>query len=831
MNMNNLKTNTNSNISPKSKQYKWPKTFNGWIDLLTRSEANERPHLFQDFIIWKAYTGGFWGVDWKKFYKKLDVLCTKNIHIPKDILNKEPYQQYTNKATTLANKARNQNWERYTSRLILSIQDAIHINERYLCSLEPPKTETATLMIDGDLGTGKSQWFYKKYIKKAKPQQSIIVIVPRRSLAKIAATSYGIVDYEDAKNDKLIKDISKMSICINSILKLINSDKPIDVLFLDEFDLTIQHLVGNAVPENIREDLIFHFLEIINNAKHVVCAQNLLSDLALFVLEQAGRKNITKVVNNNQPWKNLQVDFFKQKKQAIDRLLEIVENGNPFLCPCNSSGQATNLFLSIKERFPNKNILLLTLDTATKEEQAKFISNPNKQSNQYEGIIFSPVIESGVSLDSDHFHDVIGFCSTGEGVGTPDAFVQMLLRGRKAKRIAVFVEPQRYLLPEQEIDCITEIIARFNLVANNIKRHSGKVVVDFELTEAANLAVKAEVLKNKLKNQASQSVYDLFTKRMGCNVNLIHDSKDIGAGQEVIKEGLKIKKEIFQNKVCNSDKISKSEYDQIHKKRIPSYNESWAIKRYELEKELCVNLDEFDDLKELNELFAFWREGRILNTIHAFETATLSKEHAIAIAEYFMEKKTPDNQDHGFFLQWVIRAGIAKSLQLSYDDGVLLYNPNFRFTYNDLLNESWCDFARENHLAINAANLGARIKTEITKQVLGHWIMGIGIKLKRKRLPVRLDKEHRRRNGCYAIDINAMSYFLAVIKRRYDNKINKYHSLIEQSKSNGFNFKRMDTAERDEIFQDGKLEQLNDFYKLFCKDNPNERKNKNRSQH
>lgn len=252
----------------------------------------------------------------------------------------------------------------------------------------------------------------------------------------------------------------------------------------------------------------------------------------------------------------------------------------------------------------------------------------------------------------------------------------------------------------------------------------------------------------------------------------------LGPGKEIVKESLKMKKERFHNQVCQAKILSKTEYDQLHKKRVISHNEHWAIKRYELETELCVNLDDLES-HDLNKLLVFWREGRILNTIHAFETAMLSKDQAIAIAEYLLSHKAPDHQDHQFFLQWIIRAGIMESLQLSFSNGILLYNPDYKFTYNQLQQEWWCNFARENPLAINAANLGARIKTEITNQVIGHWIMGMGIKLKRGKIPAKF-KHQKRRSGRYSINIHNMTLFIEVIKRRHNNKCTKYYSLLQQ---------------------------------------------------
>lgn len=65
-------------------------------------------------------------------------------------------------------------------------------------------------------------------------------------------------------------------------------------------------------------------------------------------------------------------------------------------------------------------------------------------------MIFSPTLESGVSIDSEHFQETIDFCAAGEGVGTPDAFVQILLRGRKTQRLSIWVDQQVKFLPETE---------------------------------------------------------------------------------------------------------------------------------------------------------------------------------------------------------------------------------------------------------------------------------------------------------------------------------------------------------------------------------------------
>lgn len=133
-------------------------------------------------------------------------------------------------------------------------------------------------MIDSDLGTGKTEWFYRQIIKNAPLGQNIICLVPRRSLAKALAKRFGISDYEDAKEagakGRHDMDTRMMSVCTNSSLILINPQNPLDVLFLDESDLNIQHLLGGAVQDDQREALIYHNLELVRQAEYVICTQS-----------------------------------------------------------------------------------------------------------------------------------------------------------------------------------------------------------------------------------------------------------------------------------------------------------------------------------------------------------------------------------------------------------------------------------------------------------------------------------------------------------------------------------------------------------------------------
>jgi hypothetical protein len=314
----NIKQQQSSQKQKTTSSYKWPKSLKGWIDIIKRTDDGVHKVLL-DVTLWKAMTSGIWSVDWQAFEKKIKKAFIESKRGKKDpnrigLIWDGEYQRAVDGAIAKANDKRNDYWKLYSKNLVLSQSDTIHINERFITSLQKPNSEKSTIVIDSDLGTGKSQWFYNQYIEGDKLNLKIVAMLPRRILAEALASRYTIVNYKDAKKSDFKNDLRQIALCVNSALQLINSDEPIDVLFLDESDLTILQLLGDAVPSEIREELIYHVIEIIRNAKHVVCAQSLVSNLTLFFLEQAERTNIMKIVNDVQPWKDLKVFFFLEKK-------------------------------------------------------------------------------------------------------------------------------------------------------------------------------------------------------------------------------------------------------------------------------------------------------------------------------------------------------------------------------------------------------------------------------------------------------------------------------------------------------------------------------------
>jgi len=786
--------------TPKNKPTKFrirphSKTLEGWLELIPK--VNEGVHeVLLDVTLFIAQKKGLWA-DWGAIKVKLEKAFRASVRAERDpgridaMFNDGEYDRAVEGAKILAKQLF---WHKYSSHLILSHDDTVQINERYLQSVEPSKT----LVIDSDLGTGKTEWFYVKVIKNRSLGRHIVCLIPRRSLAKTTATRFFILDYEEYKNAGFKKrrnmDTRALSVCTNSSLTLINPAESQNVVFMDESDLNIQHLFSGAVSDNIREQLIYHNLEMVRNADYVICAQSLVSELTLAFLKLAGRENIVKVVNTYQPWDGLPIDFFRKKEKALERLWEIADKGTPFLCACNSSGQALRNFLATQERHPDKKYLLITNDTATEPEQSAFLANPNKHAHKYDGIFYSPSMESGVSIDVDHFKETIGFCSANQGVGTPEAFVQMLLRGRTAKRISIWVDPQKHDLPTTDERVAREAIGRFDLAAKFVE-HDGKQGIFFEKTPVIELAMKARSLENKSKNNTDLVVYALLTKRMGCNVNLI-DSNPSELGLEAQEAGTKLGKAHYQSHISSAFKISQAESEALQKKNSPTIDEQWQLRRYRLEQELVLDLDEIpdessDDTPNKQGIFDLWKQGRVVRSLRSFEEGFLTIEQAKAVARHLLANKAPYSEIQGFTTRYLIRKGLMKSLKITIDkDGNLACDPNFKFKYSDLMKTWWYRFACANRDAVNGSSLGCRIRGRWPNEnVIGMWINAMGISLKRLQedvadLPSNILKDKkggsatkRHQVALYSVNLEKMQPLTPIIKRRHQSGVSAWRSL------------------------------------------------------
>ncbi|MEN8221420.1 MAG: hypothetical protein ABFS56_34795, partial [Pseudomonadota bacterium] len=129
----------------------------------------------------------------------------------------------------------------------------------------------------------------------------------------------------------------------------------------------------------------------------------------------------------------------------------------------------------------------------------------------------------------------------------------------------------------------------------------------------------------------------------------------------------------------------------------------------------------------------------------------------------------------------LIRDGILTFLHIRLNDGVWEYDTDSQFKIKDLRETQWYHWACENKDAINAADLGAKIKGDApSDRALACWIRKMGIKLSSRQIDAhKLDgdttqencgkkaTEKRRQIRVYQVNIAAMTPLTETLTRRY----------------------------------------------------------------
>jgi len=130
----------------------------------------------------------------------------------------------------------------------------------------------------------------------------------------------------------------------------------------------------------------------------------------------------------------------------------------------------------------------------------------------------------------------------------------------------------------------------------------------------------------------------------------------------------------------------------------------------------------------------FWKDGRVLSRIRAFETLRLTDQETRKIGGYFLHNYHTTGKEQSFYLLWWLRSQIAKSLKVSVHDGVISEDNDHTFLFDDLKNTEWYAWAIKNSELVNSLGIGAKFGEKgLDNRILGKWISAMGMSLKRVR--------------------------------------------------------------------------------------------------
>ncbi len=317
---------------------------------------------------------------------------------------------------------------------------------KYIGDFAPPPS-AKLICLKAPKGSGKTEWLVKVCADAERRNQKVLVLTHRTQLGLELARRFGI-DYVSELSTSETQGLFGYALCFDSLRA--NSQAKFDpedwhgcIVIIDEAEQALWHLL-NARTEvsKYRVQTLRNFQQVIKNCLgsedgKIFLSDADLSDVAIDYIKGLCEAPIEPWVaikeGNPTPW---DVTAWEKVEDLIARLeVEIRDGGKPFIFvdgqKAKSKWGTKNLEAYLLKKFYGKKILRIDAETVTDPTHEAFgcITKLNKVSAEYDIVIASPTIETGVSIDlKGHFTAVF---DVAQGVIPVASVLQRMARVRE----------------------------------------------------------------------------------------------------------------------------------------------------------------------------------------------------------------------------------------------------------------------------------------------------------------------------------------------------------------------------------------------------------------
>lgn len=314
-------------------------------------------------------------------------------------------------------------------------------NRVVVANLEDYKPITPVSLVFAPMGSGKTRNIITPFSKIE--SKTFCAVAHRRSLIADLSEKLHVPSYENATKEKTEVQ-EKMAVCLPSIVH------PVIEPFIDR----VQHVAVDEISQNIRftssreckaagkdqEDIFFKLRTLVNQSECVIAADASIDQTTLDFFQEARPDEIFTIVEKIPTNERERKCFlYADRADLLTKIeLELMNGGNVWLA-VESAEKAEVIHQIFNDKFK---CLLITSKNSKSKEIKRFLDNIEKSSRDYQLIIASPAISSGVSVehhDSKHFTMIAGIAS-GNSICFSD-FAQMLGRVRYVDHYHVYLQP------------------------------------------------------------------------------------------------------------------------------------------------------------------------------------------------------------------------------------------------------------------------------------------------------------------------------------------------------------------------------------------------------
>ena len=323
----------------------------------------------------------------------------------------------------------------------------LEVNSRYLPELDI-SPQHKIVGIKSAKGTGKTQLLTEVVAKAIAQKQKVLVIGHRVQLVKELCQRFGL-NYVTEIGDRQNKSGLGYGLCIDSLHSSsqarFNPDEWTDSLvIIDEVEQVLWHALNSATCKERRVEILKSFKTLIQNVLsskgQLYLADADLSNISLdYLISLSGLAVKPYIVHNS--WQNncassWQVYNYcdKSPNKLVSNLeAHIQQGGKPFIClsaqKLTSKWGTQTLEAYLRQKFPQKTILRIDSESLADPQHPAYgcITKLEPVLKQYDIVLASPSIETGISIESKHFTSVWAIA---QGIQAENAVRQTLSRLR-----------------------------------------------------------------------------------------------------------------------------------------------------------------------------------------------------------------------------------------------------------------------------------------------------------------------------------------------------------------------------------------------------------------
>lgn len=300
----------------------------------------------------------------------------------------------------------------------------------------------------------------------------VVNLTHRRALGRNLCSRIGLVWIDDADSfdGRLFEDdmfVRRIGLCVDSLMKilyLVDQTEEFD-LILDEATQITTHLLTSQTTgkDGFRPLLLKAFEKVIRKARRIFLADADLNDATIDYImairnEEKEGDDVEKpyiIFNSYKPATGKKARFLGEEAMVLGELADAASRGERIFVASDTLARSRRIYQLLTDS--GLHGLLINSECVGRPQAQKYLLDPETAQWEYDFIVSSPSLATGVSVDGDWCDQIFGFFS-GWSLLPSDA-AQFLSRirnnapatiwavnkGRNFSKISRFCDPIRFL--------------------------------------------------------------------------------------------------------------------------------------------------------------------------------------------------------------------------------------------------------------------------------------------------------------------------------------------------------------------------------------------------